>query len=289
MKRALLFLVLLLAFVVLTFPHRLLVERMLAQKLANTDLEVRFAKVRPSWPPGYALEDVDIEHGAYSVRLDELRFAATPFSDKLRFRALGCGGAIVGLVGTEDGVRELQVRFSDIDPSSCAHLDTLVVAGRIKGRIELSGLGAGHPAGMIGRAAEAGTVRVDASGGNVSGHLPAPPGKAAAGPGMAIGSWGFDSARIEAHVEDGRDIVVDTLAARAEGVEWQVPSARLAAGRGARDAPSITASLRARSTDASTRSKAILGLLPQAGENDEGWRRYRISGTLDAPKIIGLR
>jgi type II secretion system protein N len=289
MNRIVAFVALLIVFVVWTFPHRDLVERTIASKLANTDVVVTFDSVRPSWPPGYRLGGVRIDHGAYGAELDELRLAVNPFVDKLRFYAHGCGGSIVGMVGREDDKRILVTRFSDIDPSLCTKLDAIVVASSMKGRLELDGLGMGKPSGVIGRAAASGALRIDAGEGTVSGHLPAAPGVRAAdgGAGIAIGSWKFDAVRVEAHVEDGRDVVVDLLTARAEGVEWRIAPARLAANGRAR--PSLSASLRARRLDTSNRSKAILGLLPKAGESEDGWRRYRVTGTLDAPQMIGLR
>jgi hypothetical protein len=80
---------------------------------------------------------------------------------------------------------------------------------------------------------------------------------------------------------------VNRARARAEGVEWQVSKARV----GPRTAGSarVSVDVRARRIDESPRSKAVLGLLPRAAEDAEGWRRYRVSGTLSAPKLIGLK
>jgi hypothetical protein len=101
-----------------------------------------------------------------------------------------------------------------------------------------------------------------------------------------IGSWEFTRASLRAHVE-GAEVVIDDGSAEAEGLHWELSGGRLAPGLASRTR--INVDLRARKVDDSPRAKAVLGLLPRAGEDANGWRRYRISGTLDAPRIVGLK
>jgi hypothetical protein len=114
---------------------------------------------------------------------------------------------------------------------------------------------------------------------------PASPQQAASAP-QPIGSWEFARVELSAHI-DGGDVGVDAATAEAEGLRWEVSTARLSAGPGARIR--VNAEMRARRLDDSPRAKAVLGLLPRATESPDGWRRYRISGTIDAPKIVGLK
>ena len=289
MRRILAFIALLVAFVVWTFPHRMIVERALSSRLANTGISVTIDQVSPTLPLGYKLTGVDVGNETVSTRLDEIRLGLGLFSRRLNFSALGCDGELSGRIDRGKNGRRLSLAFSDIDPSSCAKLDALVLGGTINGALELDGLGAGRRSGVLGRTAATGTVTLDASEGTVSGHLPsrAPASRDGTPSGIPIGSWAFDDAHLEARLDDGKDVVVEALTAQAEGVEWRVTSARLVGGQSGR--VGVNASMQARRLNESGRSKAIIGLLPKAGESDDGWRKYRISGTLDAPKMIGLR
>lgn len=289
MTRILAFIALLAIFVVVTFPHRMIVERMLSARLANTGVEISIEEVSPRLPLGYKLLGVDVGTDTYSTKLDEIRLGLGLFSRRLKFSAAGCGGELSGSIDRNKKGRRLFVEFSQIDPSSCARLDSLVVGGTIDGKLELEGLGTGRRGGVLGRTAATGTLAMDAKAGTVSGHLPSrtPASSDGTPSGIPIGSWEYDNAHLEAHVDQGKDVVVDAFEAQAEGVDWRIASARLVGGQPGR--VGINADMRARRLDDSGRSKAIIGLLPKAGENNDGWRRYRISGTLDAPKIIGLR
>jgi len=289
MRRILAFIALLAAFVILTFPHRMIVERVLSKRLANTGVDISIDQISPRLPLGYKLVGVDIGTPRVSTKLDEIRLGLGLFSRRLNFAAAGCGGELNGSLDRNKKGRRLSVQFSHIDPSSCAKLDSLVVGGTIDGELQLEGLGTGHRGGVLGRTASTGTLAMNAKQGTVSGHLPsrAPDARDGTPSGLPIGSWEFDNAHLEAHLDEGKDVVVDSLEAQAEGVDWRVASARLTGGQSGRIG--ISVNMQARPMNDSGRSKAIIGLLPKAGENSDGWRRYRISGTLDAPKIIGLR
>jgi type II secretion system protein N len=289
MKRIGAFALLLAAFVVWNFPHRMIVERAISKRLAGTDVRISIDNVSWAWPVGYWLEGVDIGTDTYSTNLDAIRVGLSIFSQELDFEATGCGGTLEGSITRDDEGRHLWVEFTGIDPSSCAKLDALIVGGSIDGRLDLRDLGAGRRTGVLGRTAARGTLQAHARDGTVSGHLPSrsPATQDGTPSGLPIGSWEFNDARLEAHVDENKDVVVDAFTARAEGVEWRVTSGSLFGGQAGR--VGISVSMQARRLDDTSRSKAIIGLLPKAGENDEGWRRYRISGSLDSPKMIGLR
>jgi hypothetical protein len=163
----------------------------------------------------------------------------------------------------------------------------LELSGSFQGNAAFEGLGAGAAGGVLGRTARTGTLEVEGVQGIVAGMLPQAPGSAdRAIPPKPIGSWEFARAALRAHIE-GPEVVVDGASAEAEGLHWEVSGARLAPGSGSRTR--INVDIRARRLDDSPRAKAVIGLLPRASEDAQGWRRYRISGTLDAPKIVGLK
>ena len=289
MKRLAVFAALLVVFVVWTFPHRQIVEQILARRLHGLDVHVDMGSIAPSlWPLGYRLGDVVVRGPGYSLGVDAVRLGLRPGSD---FRADVCGGSLQGNVGPSarnDGTEQLALRFERIDPSACLKVGALELSGSFDGSAALDGLGTGAGSSVLGRSVRAGTLEIHGTQGVVSGTLPPSPGAIgdAAAPPKPIGSWEFSRAALKAHV-DGSDVIVDGATAEAEGLHWELSSARLTPGIGARTR--INVEMRARRLDDSPRAKAVLGLLPRATEDPDGWRRYRISGTLDAPKIVGLK
>ena len=290
MRRILLFVALLVVFVLWTFPHHEVVERLVTRRLAGAEVDVVLGRVSPRlWPLGYRIDDVVLRHGQYGMSLDEFGLGLGLLGPT-DFRAQACGGSLEGRFagGADDRRPHLLLRFSEIDPSRCIDLGSILLSGSFEGVVELAGLGRGQASSVVGRAVRAGSVVVAARSGNVSGHLPraGAGGDPVAAQGRPIGSWEFARADLRARIDDG-DVIVENAIAEAEGVRWEVPAARVARASGAR--PRVTGELRARGIDDSPRAKAVLGLLPRATEADDGWRRYRVSGTLDSPKIVGLK
>jgi len=301
MRRALVFVGLLLAFLVLTFPHRLLVERLLKDRFTELAVDVAVGEVSPAWPPGYRINDLVVRRGPYALDVTRLRLDLF-WGGGLRFDADACGGELHGNLdeaasggpsrrdggkNRDDGKR-LDIVFSDVDPLECVELEGLEVGGRFGGELRLDGLGLGAPGAALGTLARAGTLEVEGRAGTISGTLSALP--APGGDGVTrtipIGTWEFTRAALEASIV-GTDVVFGGTDAEAEGVAWEVTRARLSpAGE---DRVRVNGEFRVRRNDESTRSKAIVGLLPKATEGDDGWRRYRVSGTLDAPRLIGLK
>ena len=231
------------------------------------------------WPPGYRIGDVVFEAIGAKVTLDAVELGLWPGS-KLSARA--CGGSADAT--TREG--GLQLRFEDVDPAACVNAP-VKLSGSFAGGLDLVGLGTGPAGSVLGRAAREGSLSLEGTAGTLSGHLPSAPGTPAPeSTGRPIGTWEFERAGLAAHLESG-DVVVDQASAEAEGVKWEMAEFRLSQGPGARTR--VNAELRARRLDDSPRSKALLSLLPRASENAEGWRRYRISGTVDEPKVIGLK
>ena len=45
---------------------------------------------------------------------------------------------------------------------------------------------------------------------------------------------------------------------------------------------------RARAATDGPRAKALLGLMPKAAVDTSGWRNYRVVGSLNAPRVVGV-
>ncbi len=283
MKRAIVFVFFVVAFLLWTFPHRMIVERVLARRLAGVGATIDLGPVSPAlWPPGYRIAGTTIGTAAGSLRIDSLHVALWPWAP-VRFDARACDGRIDGAVDSRgDGQVHLMIRLHDADPSRCLTIGSLVVSGRFTGVLE-----ARASSGPSERALRVVRAELEGSDGSVSGHLPPVPGAASAdaSSGRPIGTWEFRHARLRASTR-GSDLLIERAEADAQDIRWEVVRGRLARdGRRLR----VTIDLRARAEADSPRAKAVLGLLPKAAESSQGWRRYRISGTADAPKVVGLR
>lgn len=290
MRRAAIFAVLAVLFLVWTFPHRRVVERLVTKRLAPLEIAVEFDDVSPSWwPLGYYVEGVSVSRPPYSLRLSSL-YVSIHWSGFMQFDAYGCGGTLRGSLRREGrgdderpaGTRTLDVVFDEVDPSECLDLNGLTISGTFGGELVLADIGGGANKSPLGRAAVNGHLSLEGRNGRFFGTLP-PASQDTVG--RPIGDWTFESAALEARLRKGQ-VLVETASARAEKVEWLVTKARITPSSG--PSPQITADLRTRPSKDSTRAKAIIGLMPKATERD-GWRSYRISGTLGAPRIIGLQ
>jgi hypothetical protein len=178
--------------------------------------------------------------------------------------------------------------FTDADPARCLDLADLRVSGTFGGELQLDGLGDIVAKESSASYPNSGRLVIEGKSGTVSGSLPIAgmaPGKKPQS-GTPIGEWTFTRAELNATLADG-DVLLERAHADAEGVAWELTKGRaqLAPGRQVR----INADLRVRRLDDSGRSKGILGMLPKSGEDPEGWRHYRLAGSLDAPRLIGLK
>lgn len=291
MKRAALFTVLFALFLLFTFPHELVVRRLLLARLP-ADVGITFSNVAPSLRPlGYRLSAVELTRDPFRARLDSVR-VGIGWLGAPSFQLLACGGEVNGSVvrGTaNDGgaSRDLVIALADIDPSLCLELGGPSIEGRFHGRITLAGLAAGNARDALGKAARSGSISLAGENGVLSGYLPAPrvtkPSGKRREP-QPIGRWEFSRAGIEAEIKGDR-VSVTRGEAEAEGVLWETDSASIVV---AGQAPRVQAELTAKRLDDSARSKAIIGLLPKAAEKD-GRRRYRLSGPLSSVQVTGLK
>lgn len=291
MKRAALFTVLFALFLLFTFPHELVVRRLLLTRLP-ADVGITFSNVSPSLRPlGYRLSAVELTRDPFRARLDSVR-VGIGWLGAPRFQLLACGGEVNGSVvrgAANDGgaSRDLVITVADIDPSLCLELGGPSIEGRFHGRIALAGLAAGNARDALGKVARSGSISLAGENGVLSGYLPAPrvtkPSGKRREP-QPIGRWEFSRAGLEAEIKGDR-VSVTRGEAEAEGVLWETDSAAIIV---AGQAPRVQAELTAKRLDDSARSKAIFGLLPKAAEKD-GRRRYRLSGPLSSVQFTGLK
>ena len=291
MRRVALFIALLSLFLFVTFPHELVVRRLVLTRLPP-GVGVSFSDVSPSlWPLGYRLSDVEISHDPLHARMDSVRIGVG-WLGTVRFEVEACGGsvkgAVVGGTTTEGGrSRDLEIELADIDPSSCVDLGGPSIEGRFHGRIALAGMAAGNPRDAFGKLARSGSIDLEGENGVLSGYLPAPrvakPSGKRREP-QPIGRWEFSRASISAELKGDR-LVVARGEAEAEGLLWQTDNAAIVFSG---QTPRMQAELTAKRLDDSARSKAILGLLPKAVEKD-GRRRYRLTGPISSVQVTGLK
>lgn len=289
MKRALPFTLLFLAFLVWTFPHGLLIESLLKNRLHELDVRVTTGSAGLTWPPGYKVEELRISRIPYGLDIESVHIDLY-FGGGLAFDADACGGTVRGRLKAEprdrtviarDGPgKRLEFLFNSVDPAACLELGTIDVAGKFDGELRLVGLGVGR--GAAGPIAENGRMILEARDGRVSGSFP----HRDTSESVPIGEWQFQRLRAEVKLVRG-DLIIERANARAEGVEWEVTGGRV--GPATRETARVNVELRARPADESARAKAMLGLLPKAGADPQGWRRYRLTGTLAAPRFIGLK
>jgi len=291
MKRVALFVALLSLFLFVTFPHELVVRRLVLSRLPP-GLAVSFSDVSPSlWPLGYRLSDVEISHEPLRARMDSARIGVG-WLGTLRFEVAACGGKVEGSLvrgtTTEGGrSRDLEVELADINPSACIDLGGPSIEGQFHGRIALAGLAAGNPRDAMGKLATSGSIDLEGENGVLSGYLPAsrvakPSGKRREP--QPIGRWEFTRASITAEIKGDR-LVVRRGEAEAEGLLWQTDDAAIVFSG---QTPRMQAELTAKRLDDSARSKAILGLLPKAVEKN-GRRRYRLTGPVSSVQVTGLK
>lgn len=285
MRRALAFLFLLALFAIWTFPHRRVVERVLSRHVGTLPVQVAMGDVTPSlWPLGYVISDVRLRGRGLTVTLDLVQIQIVFGSG---FRARACGGTLDGTVSdTGRGAPGLlELRFDQIDPATCVEGTPIAVSGSFAGSLSLPARSGATSPGT--RTAANGSLALTGTSGTISGYLPGNS-DAATGtePGKPIGSWEFVHVGLRARLEP-KELLVEEASADAENVRWEVSDGRISFAASGRTR--ISAALKARPLDDTPRAKAVLGVLPRAGEDADGWRRYRISGTLDAPKVIGLK
>ncbi len=263
MTRFLLFLVLLAACVVLTFPHETVLQRFLVPRLESLGVSATFDEAGPALPLGVRARGVRLVRDGYGIDVDSLYLGATGSLD-----AEVCGGRVTGHISSAS---TFDVQLSDIDPSTCAAFRGLTLSGDFDGELTFD------------LPESAGVLRLHGKEGTFGGALPLSGSSASETP---IGEWDFEEVLVEAKLEDDR-LTLERAQAAAGGVTWV--ATRGTVERPLSPTPELDVEFRARAEQGSGSGRALVGLLPKATESAEGWRRYRVLGRADKLRLIGLK
>jgi len=273
MRRLLLFGLLFVVFVALTAPLERYLTPWLGGALGRFGVALELKTLRLALPAGIQATDLRLSNGSFSLDLDSLYIGIMR-----SFVARGCGGARIDGRATSDGV---DLRLANLNPSRCVKLGRLTLAGTFDGAVSLSGISLLNP--TFGDQTRV-HVELRTNGGTIGGYAPAgPQGQTGEVP---IGEWEFQQAVLDAAYRDGKLEVREGLA-RTDGVVWELLGASLPPRHG--DELEVRVDFRARIEEDSPRAKALLGLMPKAGEDVGGWRHFRVVGPLASMKLIGLQ
>jgi hypothetical protein len=154
-RKTLPFVLLFIVFLVWTFPHGLLVERILKSRLSELSIAVSTGDVALTWPPGYRIEHLSLSNDTYGVDIDSLHMDLY-LGGGVSFDADACGGSVRGKLESEPKEAEIRARdgdgkrlefiFDEVDPDSCLRLGSIAVDGTFGGELRLVGLGASNVA-----------------------------------------------------------------------------------------------------------------------------------------------
>ncbi len=270
MKRLALFVALLTVFLLLTFPHQILIRRLVSKPLAASGIEVSMAKAGFALPLGYRVRALRAAKGPYGVTLGSVYMSLSR-----RVSAKACGGSVEGRIGSFSAP-QLELELDGIDPSLCLELGGLDLAGDFAGTVEISG--------RPGTEGGSGSLNITANEVSVSGKLPEAAGEAVPA-GLDIGQWRLSDVALEAAFT-GYRVEISSARALIEGLEYEL-AATLAEPTRARAAP-LGGQLRVRAATPTNRGKVLLGMLPKARERAGGWRAYRVGGTVAKPFISAM-
>lgn len=270
MKRILAFLALLLVFFALTFPQERFLLSLVEEPLREAEVDLQIGGASFALPLGWEATGLAFNAQDFGLQLDSFYVGLLKNID-----VRGCGG---WLTGDLDGRDDLTVAFEDLDPSRCLRIGDVQLQGGFAGEAHFEGIG--HT-GVI-SLGHTGFARVQSDGGTFSGRLPAEDSAA----GIEIGEWEFGKIDVDLELANGR-LEFRRGQALASGVAFEVLRGHLA--EGLRKDPVLEVEFRVRAVEKAARAKAILGMLPKAEADYDGWRRYRLSGEVSKLKLIGLR
>jgi len=269
--RLLLFGLLFLLFLLLTAPMERYLMPWLAAPLAKMGVTLELKTMRLALPAGVRATDLRLSSDTASLALDSL------YVDLMRsFSARGCGGASIDGRITSDSI---SLRTSGFDPSECLKVGRLAMKGVFDATVAIDHLSL--LSGAFGDETEA-HVQFSTNGGTFGGFLPGGENPE----GVPLGEWDFQQADLDASYRNGK-LEVKQGKALAGGVLWELLGGSLSSGRsGQRE---VRIDLRARVNEDTPRAKAMIGLMPKAGEDSNGWRHFRVIGPVTSMKVIGLQ
>ena len=267
--RILLFVVAFVVGVVLLAPLERWLLPALRAPLASANVELRVDSLRLALPAGIRATGVVVQTDGAGLDIDSLYVGITG-----AFEADACGGRVGGRIGRES----VSIDLSGVDPSRCLRVGKLSVESRLDGSLSLDGIDLLRPGTGASTSAR---ISVTSAGGVFRGILPH---AGTGGADLPLGEWEFTDLVVRATLAGG-ELDVEEGHALTSGVEWQLLGARVPAAEGK---SGWRIDVRARQVDDAPRSRALIGLMPKATRDALGWRNYRITGSLAAPRVIGI-
>lgn len=267
--RALVFFVAFVAAVLWMTPLDDWVLPRLRAPLAAAGAELRVGSLRFALPLGVRASAVGIDFPRGGFDAESVYLGITR-----SFSADACGGSLSGRFAGDT----VTVDLDDVDPSRCLRIGKLALETRIGGSVRLDGVdvlaGAATPDARA-------TVDIEAAQGFFRGILE---GAGPDGSDLPLGEWEFSDLVLRGSFAGG-DLVVDESGARTSGLEWQLLGGHLPVPG---DRSALRIDLRARQAVDDPRSRALIGMLPKATPDAEGWHNYRVTGSLAAPRFVGV-
>jgi type II secretion system protein N len=267
--RAFLFVAAFVIAVLLMAPLERWVLEAAREPFAKAGADLRLGSVRLALPLGVRANDVGIEAPAAGLAIDSLYVGITR-----SFDADACGGRIRGRAARDS----LSLDLSGVDPSQCLRVGKLALESSIDGKIEVDGLDLLDP--RLGPGVKA-RIDVTSSQGFFGGILEH---AARDGSDVPLGEWEFSGLVLHAELEDG-EIEVEEGRANTSGVEWELLGGKLPS---ADQRGGLSIDIRARQAEDTPRSRAVMGLMPKGTPDAGGWRNFRVTGSLAAPRVVAV-
>jgi len=280
-RRPALFVALTLVCFVWTFPHKLVVERLVRTALARAGVASSIESVESRWPkiarmsvspPGYLLRGIRLARNSDTMGIDAL-YLGFGLRGGVDIEGNACGGSWRGKL--QRG-RRFGLTFTGVEPERCLVLSHGRLEGRFGGALALRGIGRGQSSGPAGTAVREGKISIEGRNARFSGTGPGP---------TALAAFELSAVDLEASL-DGPALVLDGSTAEAEGIQWRLPAATVFRRAGSL---LIEGRLAVRVRDERPRGKMIAGLLPEAATDPEGWRHYKLSGAASRPQLSAVR
>jgi hypothetical protein len=267
--RALLFFTVFLVAVLLMAPLETWVLEAVRPPLDAVGAELRIGSLRLALPAGIRATGVGIEAARGGLDIDSLYVGITRAVE-----ADACGGKISGRVYRES----VSFDLDGIDPSQCLRVGKLSLESSLSGRLSVDGLDLLEP-----RADAPIKARIDVtSSEGLFGGILEHAGRD--GSDVPLGEWEFTDLVLHATFDRG-ELDIEEGHATTSGVLWELVAATLPPPG---DRGGLRVDFRARQVEDNPRSRALLGLLPKGTADPAGWRNFRVTGSLNSPRVVAV-
>jgi len=239
------------------------------EPLAAAGVDLRLGGLNFALPFGVRATGIGVDRRDNGIDIDSLYVGITR-----AFEADACGGQIHGQAFGDS----ISLELSGVDPSRCLRVGKLALECSLDGKLRVDGIDVKTLA-----APASARARIDlASDGGMFRGILSNAGRN--GEDVPLGEWEFTELALHATLADGH-LDVEEGRALTSGVEWQLVGATLPTGdsRGG-----LRVDFRARQVDDGPRSRALIGLMPKASPDGNGWRNYRVTGSVASPRVVAV-